>query len=650
MSTSRAVRSATLLGLAAALGLLAPAAGAGPIRTRPGPARPAPEPEQRQAAETPAVPPLPAVGGLRWEGNEHLADSQLAAVAFTRGPSWRIWRKEPEFSESTLAGDMRRIESLYQLHGFYEARATYLLEWNDDRSRVAITVRIDEGPGVTLTRFEVEIPDDLDASDEERAGLLADLPLVVGERISADRYARAKQSLLDRLAEAAHPLARIEGGATVELEDHHAEVTWQVVPGPTIYFGDVRITGLYKVSEQTTRREVRFERGQRYSPRALQRTRRRLQQQGLYSWVTVQSRPAEAEPAGEDAPGPSPDSEQIWPVEIRVTERSPYTLDAGVGYSSDESFRASVGWRDGNFLGDARKLRLTALYSGILSKLQAEYTQPYFLDRDLSLIVRGSLRRENEPVFTADRVLTSIGLSRPLWGSWRGRANYEFSWQDVVRTNLGASVILREPEGVSKTATIELGLRHQTLDELLAPTRGTWFDFVVAPSFEEIGSDFDFVTFFVEARGFLPLYQGSVLAGRIRIGAQQPFRDTTARSIPVTSRFYAGGSSSHRGFQYHQMPPFGVLDVNVGGTSLLESTLEWRFPIWRRIGGVAFVDAGLLDLRPWTYHLDKLFWAVGPGLRYDTVIGPLRFDYGFLINPPLGASRHQWFISVGHTF
>jgi outer membrane translocation and assembly module TamA len=638
------------------------------------PARPGVQPRRAEtpveapdAAPTEEEPALPVVGSLRWEGNENLSNAELSAVAFTRGPDWRIWRADPEFSEPTLAGDMSRVEALYRQHGFYEAEADYTLEWSPDRSRVAITVHVEEGPDVTLTRFELDVPDDIDVPAEQQAGLRDDLALVVGQRFSAERYARAKETLLDRLAQAAHPRARIEGGASVDLEAHEAEVTWRIVPGPTVFFGEVTIRGLYTVDEATARREVRIEPGQRYSTRALQRTRRGLQTQGLYSWVAIQARPApagseaaadaldvrpKAPETGDGEAGTAPEKwdYEVWPVEIRVTEHPPFTVDAGIGYSSDEKFRATAGWRNGNFLGDARKLRFAGQYSSILSKLEAELVQPYFIDPRISLITRASYRYETEPGFVADRLLGSVGISRPVTETWRGRATYEISWQDVTRIAPASLFYLAEPEGTSRVATIELGMRRVTTDDILVPTEGTWLDLVVAPSLREIGSQFDFIGFLAEGRVYLPTYFDGVLAGRLVIGTKQPIRGTTADEIPVVSRFYSGGSNTHRGFTYHRMPPAGTANDTVGGTSLIEGSLEWRVPVWGKFGAVVFVDSGVLDLDPWRFPLGDLYWAVGPGLRYDTVVGPLRFDYGFLINPPPGFSRHRWFISVGHAF
>jgi outer membrane protein assembly factor BamA len=644
--------------------------------------------KRAERAEAARLERPPSVGGVTWRGNRALPASELQAVSFTRPPDWRPWRLAPEFSESTLIGDMSRIESLYKLHGYYQTTASYELVWNPDQSIVAITILIDEGPGVSLAERTIELSSSGSMSPEEVDRLYAKLPIEVGEPFSAKRYAEAKEILLDRLANSGHPIATIRGGATVDAATDEAIVTWVIDPGPAVYFGDVTINGLYLVKEETARREVLLKKGDRYSTKALVDTRLRMQRQGLFSWVNIKAQPkssptpdadmavvataeggvapvvggSEAETeddAGEQAEEDLADGEGVaepptsvvWPVQIHVTERKPHTIDAGIGYSSDESFRAQVGWRNGNFLGNARKLRIQGVYSGILSKAEIEFTQPYLFGSKTALLIKSSIRYETEPGFTANRLLNSIGVSRPFAKSWRGRVTYEHSYQDVTRTALGVFFFLDEPLGRSKVGTLEFGLRRQTLDNLLNPTRGTWFDFVVAPTLRELGSDFDYMTYLFEARAFYTFFEKHVIAARFRIGAIQPIRGTTNTQVPLVGRFYLGGANSHRGFRYHELPPNRTLAFRAGGLSSLEASIEWRFPIWKKLGGVVFLDAATLDLEPFTYPMDELFWAAGPGVRYDTIVGPLRFDFGILLNPKNQTNdRYQWFISVGQSF
>jgi outer membrane translocation and assembly module TamA len=60
---------------------------------------------------------------------------------------------------------------------------------------------------------------------------------------------------------------------------------------------------------------------------------------------------------------------------------------------------------------------------------------------------------------------------------------------------------------------------------------------------------------------------------------------------------------------------------------------EARFPVRGKLSAVAFVDGGNVWLDPWSVQLSDLRWAAGPGIRYDTPIGPVRLDFGVQLNP-----------------
>ena len=66
---------------------------------------------------------------------------------------------------------------------------------------------------------------------------------------------------------------------------------------------------------------------------------------------------------------------------------------------------------------------------------------------------------------------------------------------------------------------------------------------------------------------------------------------------------------------------------------MLEGSSEVRFPMWGKLGAVGFVDYGNVWAQPWHFGVSEIRYAVGPGLRYATPIGPVRFDVGYQINP-----------------
>ncbi len=592
------------------------------------------------AAEGEAV----TVRGIEWEGVSAISRKELAGHIFSQAPSWKPWKPKPEFFEGVLERDERRIAALYRRHGYYHAKVRHELDWGRRRRRVRITFHVDEGEPVRVAAFEVDLAPPLD-EEVGRERMLVDLPLGVGDIFALRRYGAAKQEILARLANAGFPRAAIQGGAEVDAASREASVRWSVAPGPRVHFGAVEVSGLNAVAEPLVRREVTLEPGERFSLDALRETREGIYGLGLFRAVVVQPRPEEGE-AGPDGQLPA---EQTWPVDVQLTERPLRSIRVGLGWGTEDRFRGRLSWLHRNFLGGARRLELALRHSSLLSAFDAGLDQPRFLDPLLSLGTDLSLRREREPAYDADRLLTRVELARPLNPRWRARLAHQFEWNDVEDAADETGAVLEDPEGAFVLSFFELGLRRSTLDVPLDPKRGTWLDFSVEPSSPAIGSSASYLRLLAEGRGFLPLGPG-VLASRLRIGVIDPFAETSPDEVPIVKRFFSGGSTTVRGFEYQRLGPLDVDDAPLGGTSLLEASLEWRFPVWRELGGVVFVDAGQVALEPWTWRLHDVFYSAGVGLRYRTPVGPLRLDFGQLLNAPDQVKRSRIHVSVGHSF
>ena len=105
-----------------------------------------------------------------------------------------------------------------------------------------------------------------------------------------------------------------------------------------------------------------------------------------------------------------------------------------------------------------------------------------------------------------------------------------------------------------------------------------------------------------------------------------------------------------RGFPFQKLGPLDANEDPIGGNSLLVGNFEIRFPIYKDLGGVVFFDYGNVYKDEFDYKLDQLKYAPGAGLRYNTIIGPVRFDFGYALNPEPGIRRYQFFFSIGQAF
>jgi outer membrane protein assembly factor BamA len=86
--------------------------------------------------------------------------------------------------------------------------------------------------------------------------------------------------------------------------------------------------------------------------------------------------------------------------------------------------------------------------------------------------------------------------------------------------------------------------------------------------------------------------------------------------------------------------------------SLIEGSVELRFPlpVLEGLGAVLFVDFGNVFRSSSTYRLNELRYAVGPGLRYNTPVGPFRLDVGFVVDRRPGEDFGRVEFSIGQAF
>jgi outer membrane translocation and assembly module TamA len=161
-------------------------------------------------------------------------------------------------------------------------------------------------------------------------------------------------------------------------------------------------------------------------------------------------------------------------------------------------------------------------------------------------------------------------------------------------------------------------------------------------------SDASFVKLLLEARHYQPLWWEMILATRLQVGGIESYGST--ETIPFNVRFFAGGPGSVRGFGLNRLGPLDAEGNPLGGNSLLVGSIELRFPVTGDLGGVVFLDAGNVFPGSFTYRLNDLRYAVGPGIRYNTPIGPIRVDFGVIVNRRPGDNFGRLDFSIGQAF
>jgi outer membrane protein insertion porin family len=125
----------------------------------------------------------------------------------------------------------------------------------------------------------------------------------------------------------------------------------------------------------------------------------------------------------------------------------------------------------------------------------------------------------------------------------------------------------------------------------------------------------------------------------------------SGKILPDYERFYLGGISSVRGFDWREISPVNVNNIKIGGTEFVQFNVEYLFPIIKESGlvGLFFYDAGNSWANGGTSD-PGLRDSAGFGIRWFSPMGPLRLERGYILNPKPGEGAGRWEFSMGGSF
>jgi outer membrane protein assembly factor BamA len=432
-------------------------------------------------------------------------------------------------------------------------------------------------------------------------------------------------------------------------------------PGPKSVFGAITIEGDVSVNEDVIRRELVFNEGDEYKLSSITESQRRLYALELFQFVNITPKLPE-------------NKSTSVPVNVIVVEGKHRRLELGLGYGSEEKARGRVNWRNVNFTGGARTLDTEARYSSLVHGFRGTFTEPYVL-RQTSLRLTGSSWWSQEPAYTyfsrGGRAILTKQFDRGSAGILRGTHNeVRFSlireYEDYQITNealhdptirehliaLGLNPVTGKGHGTQ--SAIELDFDRDTSGRPLDPRTGYFISTHLESAGKWLSGDFKYNEVLGEGRRYFELAPRLIWATRARAAT---LAGPIGSQIPFYKRYFVGGSTSVRGWGRYQVSPL-LNGLPIGGRSMMEVSTEARLGLTGKWSGVLFVDGGNVWADAWQVKPADLRWAVGPGLRYDTPIGPLRVDLGVQLNPIDGLlingtpESRRWRIhfSIGQAF
>ncbi|MBP2656101.1 MAG: surface antigen, partial [Firmicutes bacterium] len=318
-------------------------------------------------------------------------------------------------------------------------------------------------------------------------------------------------------------------------------------------------------------------------------------------------------------------------LETDVTEQRTGTFSIGAGYSQSDGMVGIIEVGDNNFggTGDAAKVYWEFGGDSKTKGYKFSYTKPWLDSKETSLTfnwynLTSKYSDYGYPLDSSDySTLRStyyknvrgfdIGLGRAQGEYIRNYLTFKNRTDTYVEYYSGPMDYASYPEYLAEnfglTRSVALSRVYDSRDNVFNPTQGTRLSVTGEFAGRGLGGDFNFNKYTVEDRNYFKVGHSQVIATRLMAGYAEG-------NMPLSQKFSLGGSDSLRGYN----------DDQFTGKKMLASTIEYRFPVAKKVEGVLFGDLG----NAWDnggYTLSDLKGDVGVGIRLNTPLGPIRLDY-----------------------
>jgi translocation and assembly module TamA len=564
--------------------------------------------------------------------------------------------------------DTDRLKTALESFGYYESHVTININGlpltdpslgealtalpQGSSAKVAVSFAL--GTLYHLRRIDIdgEVPPPINA--RETLGLSSGQPAVAAAVLAGGAH------LLSAMQEQGYAFAQVDAPVAYEAADAPVlDVSFHVVAGAKVRIGEIHVEGLQRVHESLVRRRLLLHSGEIYKPSAIEAARHDLLGMNVFSQVSVQV-------------GSKADESGDVPITFKLRERLRHSINLSAAYSSDLGGSGGVTWTDRNVFGNAEQLSVTANLTNLGGSdttgtgydTGVKYTIPDFLHRDQSLQFAVTAIKQQLQAYDQTAQTASVTLSRKLSSVWTVSAGLSATDETILQViNVtekppGSGVFV--PDSAKFDYTLIAVPFKVVYDSTNLPTaledprHGFRGSLTLTPTLA-IGhpnatfliTTLSIATYF-DLNNLLPIAPGrSVLAARALAGVAEGAGEL---SLPPDQRFYAGGTSTIRGYGYQLVGPmFPNTDNPTGGTAITTGGLEFRQRLYTNWGFVAFVDAGQVSasLKPLP---DDIRVGAGAGVRYYTPIGPIRFDLAVPVDRRAGEDSFEVYIGLGQAF
>ncbi|MFZ7128309.1 MAG: outer membrane protein assembly factor BamA [Desulfobacterales bacterium] len=571
---------------------------------------------------------------IRFEGNKTFSDKQLRKKMQSKEKGFFYWlTASGDLDTEKLAQDVVILQQFYQTQGYINARVSDpTISFEDDG--IEILVKISEGDRYRLG--SVSVTGDLIAPEEE---IKSRLQVSEEEYFNRELLQKDILTLTDFYGEEGFAYADIRPKIDQDNETLEVDVEYRIDKGNLVYFDEIIIGGNTKTLDKVIRRQLKIYEQELYNGSELKYGIQRLHRLDYFQDIKVNTIRG-----GDD---------DRMTLKLDVEEKPTGMISFGGGFSSVDNLFGVVSVEERNLFGRGQFLGVKGQLGGTSTRYDIRFTEPWLFDIPLSASVTAYKWEYEYDEYDKDSTGVSIAFGYPVFRYTRVILGYEFDITDIQITDREeVSRNIERLEGENTKSSVTGTVRYDSTDHDFNPTRGSIYSF--STEYAGLGGDIAFTKVTGEMGWYIPFWEYLTGAARVKSGYVTQNEDG---KLPDYERFYLGGINTIRGVDRDDINPREFPDDDdsalIGGDKFIVFNFELIFPLSKDIGlmGVAFSDIGDVydndeDIDPSTFVK-----TVGAGIRWFSPFGPIRLEYGFVVDAgDTDASGGKFEFTMGRVF
>jgi len=566
--------------------------------------------------------PKHTIKSIDFDGNKSFSEKKLREQMQTKEESFES--PAPVFLENIFKQDLETITSFYEKNGFLEAKVT---DWkkslNATRDKYLIDIKLKENKQTFVESIHFQGLKAFSEKDLRKFLLIKEAGPYETPKLEQD-----VKALLIYYANHGYPYTEIK----TELSHPSPEkvgVTYIIEEGISAKVGKILLVGNLLTKRSTILNGLRFKEGSIFNPQKILESQTTLRKLGIFDSLTIETL------------GLKGKESEIHTV-VRVEEKKPVEIDLGFSYDTDTSFKAKMAYTRRNLFGMGKQFNLNLTGGPLYDRAEIDFTDPRFFGTDWKHLDSVYAMYESRTFFTDVQMGGSVGLFRELTKRLSMVIRYDLIRTDFLEEKTDFSE-LRPGTKDNTTGKLEYAITYDRRDNFGDPHSGFYTVGRV-----DFGTQFEGLDahFFETGASFGYWWSPSpisrfTISNSFRFSTVIPF--TKGAEIPTQELIFMGGDDTVRGFKQDAVNPAG------GKVGLLYN-LEFILRLFKGFQIAGFLDSGSVTNTFGEIGPSSFRHAAGPSIRYATPVGPLRVDYGFVLDPQPGEDTQRLHISFGYFF